>query len=144
MLSRKMGLPVYTLISGKGSFHLPKYMKTVKIPKGNIGPDRFISLIKHASYVVTDSFHGTAFSIVFHKPFCAISHINQDGIIICDLRIYNLLEKVNLCKQYVTSDKVSDAVENGINWAEVDELRNIEIAHSIDYLHTVVENCNCL
>jgi len=33
------------------------------------GPMEFVSLIKHAVYVITDSFHGTAFSILYNKPF---------------------------------------------------------------------------
>ena len=35
----------------------------------DIGPEHFISLIKNASCVFTDSFHGTAFSILFEKKF---------------------------------------------------------------------------
>lgn len=32
-------------------------------------PEEFLSLFRHASYVVTTSFHGTVFSVVFHKDF---------------------------------------------------------------------------
>lgn len=32
-------------------------------------PDEFIWLVEHASYVCTDSFHGTVFSIIFEKKF---------------------------------------------------------------------------
>jgi len=32
------------------------------------GPREFVGLIKNSEYVVTDSFHGTAFSILFNKP----------------------------------------------------------------------------
>ena len=33
----------------------------------NLAPEEFVSLINGADYVVTDSFHGTAFSLNFHK-----------------------------------------------------------------------------
>lgn len=36
------------------------------------GPAEFISLIKHAKAVITDSFHGTVFSILYQKPFCNV------------------------------------------------------------------------
>lgn len=36
------------------------------------GPLAFLSLIKNAKYVVTGSFHGTAFSIIFKKNFYSI------------------------------------------------------------------------
>ena len=32
-------------------------------------PEEFLSLIRNARYVLTNSFHGTAFSILFHKQF---------------------------------------------------------------------------
>ena len=35
----------------------------------NAGPRQFVSLIANASYVVTNSFHGTAFSVIFGKSF---------------------------------------------------------------------------
>lgn len=37
--------------------------------KGTVGPQEFISLIKYANVVCTDSFHGSVFSIIFHKQF---------------------------------------------------------------------------
>ncbi|MFN9645258.1 MAG: polysaccharide pyruvyl transferase family protein [Cyanobacteriota bacterium] len=36
------------------------------------GPREFLSLIHHALYVLTDSFHGTAFSLTFNIPFLYI------------------------------------------------------------------------
>ena len=40
--------------------------------KCNIKVEDFLSLIANASYVVTDSFHATAFSINFNTPFMII------------------------------------------------------------------------
>ncbi len=37
-----------------------------------IGPCEFVWLIKHAKYVVTSSFHGTIFSIIYRRPFYTI------------------------------------------------------------------------
>ncbi len=35
----------------------------------NVGPCEFVQYVKHASCVVTDSYHGTTFSIVYERPF---------------------------------------------------------------------------
>jgi hypothetical protein len=35
----------------------------------DIGPEQWLYLLHHARYVVTNSFHGTAFSINYHKDF---------------------------------------------------------------------------
>lgn len=33
------------------------------------GPSEFLSLFYNAEYIITNSFHGTAFSVNFNKPF---------------------------------------------------------------------------
>lgn len=45
-----------------------------------IGPSDFIGLFCHASFVVTDSFHGTAFSLIFNKNFWTLSRKNESRI----------------------------------------------------------------
>ena len=45
--------------------------------RGDIGPREFLWLINHAEYVITSSFHGTAFSIIYNKQFKAL--INQSS-----------------------------------------------------------------
>lgn len=45
----------------------------------DVKPSDFINLIRNATYVCTDSFHGTAFSIIFHKRvFTVYRHDNND------------------------------------------------------------------
>lgn len=34
-----------------------------------IAPDEFLYLVDHAACICTDSFHGTIFSVLFHRPF---------------------------------------------------------------------------
>ena len=38
----------------------------------DVGPSEFLSYIKNAAYVITDSFHGTVFSVLFNKQFCRL------------------------------------------------------------------------
>ncbi|MBR5336715.1 MAG: polysaccharide pyruvyl transferase family protein [Lachnospiraceae bacterium] len=40
----------------------------------DIGPGEFLSLFKGASFVVTNSFHGCTFSIIYKKQFIAVPH----------------------------------------------------------------------
>ena len=37
--------------------------------KSKTGPSEWLSLIHHASYVCTDSFHACAFSLIYNVPF---------------------------------------------------------------------------
>lgn len=48
------------------------------------GPADFIKLIKNASYVITDSFHGTLFSVLYGVPFSAIVKSNHKDSRIAD------------------------------------------------------------
>ena len=45
-----------------------------------MGPIDFITYIKNAEFIISNSFHGTAFSIIFEKQFVVINrkeNINQ-------------------------------------------------------------------
>lgn len=54
-------------------------------------PEDFVSYIKHASCIVTTSFHGTAFSVIFNRPFYCLKL--SDG---CDARSSSLLNVLKL------------------------------------------------
>lgn len=44
------------------------------------GPGEFIGLFHHASFIVTTSFHGTCFSVIFRKPFLSLVRENEQRI----------------------------------------------------------------
>lgn len=41
------------------------------------GPSEFLWLLNNSELICTDSFHGTAFSIIFHKPFVVFDRIDE-------------------------------------------------------------------
>ena len=53
------------------------YVKDDKKRNWAVGPREFIYLIDHAEKLLTDSFHGTAFSVILHTPF---ELFDRDGI----------------------------------------------------------------
>lgn len=60
-LEKRFGCPVYTMtVPRVGSTHGRK---------GTAGPEEFLSLLKGAQFLVTNSFHGIALSIIFGKQF---------------------------------------------------------------------------
>lgn len=71
-----------------------------------INPKEFIGLIKNADYIVTDSFHGTAFSIIFEKKFVSISRFKKNDVNSLSNRIMSVLELFNLKDRYVDTDEV--------------------------------------
>lgn len=57
----------------------------------NIGPREFVSLVKNAEFVFTDSFHGAVFSLIHQVPF-AVFERNKSGHVSMNSRLYDLLE----------------------------------------------------
>ena len=57
------------------------------------GPREFLSLIKHAEFICTDSFHATLFSLIFHKNFWVFM---KQGNVNSNSRIEHILKMVGM------------------------------------------------
>ena len=67
------------------------------------GVEEFLSLIKHAEYIVTNSFHGMIFSVQYRKPFVIFSREQ------CNNKIDEILDLFGLKDHMlVTGDEVFD------------------------------------
>lgn len=82
------------------------------------GPLEFLNLIKNAKFVCTSSFHGTAFSILLHKPFAVINGEN-------DKRISTLL---NITDLHICSKNSDDILTKN----DIDELLNVNFSIADD------------
>jgi hypothetical protein len=94
-----------------------------------IGPSEFITLLDQASLVLTDSFHGTVFSIIFEKPFLTYKRIGRNDMY---SRIETLFSLLHL--QGRKDMSLSDPNLLKIDYTEVIELLQIERTKAIDYL----------
>lgn len=76
-----------------------------------------------AEYVVTDSFHGVAFAIIFNKPFIAIGNHSR-GL----ARFTSILGKFGLEERLVFSlqDLTVDKINQPINFSAVNKLKMTE------------------
>lgn len=95
------------------SMTVPK-IGSLRGKKGDVGPEAFIALLKHAKFIVTNSFHGVALSVLFHKLFYV-----YDNADVMD-RIDGLMESLSINGRKVRL--VSDIdLDKGIEYASVDE-----------------------
>lgn len=62
-------------------------------------PEEFLGYIKNADCVITTSFHGTAFSILFQRPFYVVSQKTA-----ADNRMISLLSKLGLHDRMISMD----------------------------------------
>ena len=105
-IANSLGLPIIVL----GENHLIGNFHEKKIPP--IGPYEFLYLFEHATFVITNSFHGTAFSLNFNIPFCSVVKDKTSS----DSRMYSLLQKVkaeHCALIYDQEFEFSDMILNG-------------------------------
>lgn len=84
-----------------------------------------------ADFVITDSFHGTVFSIIFQKPFVAIGN-SERGL----SRFKSLLSKLGLASQlYIPSnDFDQNLLSKKIDYSKVNFLLDKWRSESIDFI----------
>jgi exopolysaccharide biosynthesis predicted pyruvyltransferase EpsI len=90
------------------------------------GPQKWIGLIKNAELVITDSFHGSAFSIMYNKRFFVCL---SEG----STRIRNLLNTFNLNSALLLPG-VGLSIDYKVDWSEVNSVLSIERQRSKDIL----------
>ena len=73
-----------------------------------------VKLIRDSKYVVSTSFHGIAFSIIFNRPFYAVFSAHAPG------RIKNLLQIYELDNKGIR--KSDGRLDNTYNFTRVKEL----------------------
>lgn len=64
-------------------------------------PDEFLYIMSHAFYVITNSFHGSVFSILYRKPFSLFPRVDGEGTTMSS-RLCSILEMLDLeeCLEY--------------------------------------------
>ena len=89
--------------------------------KGNIkiapAVEDWLSYIKYADGVITDSFHASVFSILFKRKFVIISGTRKE----MSTRISNLLNSVSLNSKEVNSfcvEEVLNVLNQSVDWDE--------------------------
>ncbi len=102
----------------------------VKTP---IGPAEFLRLVKNASFVCTDSFHGIAFSIIYQKDFIAFERFRKNEKNNQNSRIYNILNKLGL-QNRLYNKNYSLNITQGIDYSSVNEKLQSLIEESRAYL----------
>lgn len=129
ILSKKLKLPIvvtnftnqYDVINGF-------------IKKYNCGPKDFLSLIENAKFVLTSSFHGTVFSIIFQKPFFSIRGMKDE-------RISTLLKNFGFENRAVDINNVADKVKTAyeIDFSNSQKIQNELKEQGINFLKKSLE-----
>ncbi len=123
-ISKKLGMPVV----------ITKYMN-MKIHFSNFekhyycGPIEFLNLLYNSKLVLSSSFHGNVFSVIFNKPFFALNGKN-------DFRINTMLEKFRLIDRSITLEEMDSKIKKvyDVDFSNAQKIFDIEREKSRKYL----------
>lgn len=95
------------------------------------GPAEFIYLFNHANFIITNSFHGSAFSINFNKSFYVIIPKNKDN----NSRQKSILELFGLNDRIIYEGQdINDINIDKINFDEINKELDTQRKLSLNFL----------
>jgi len=105
--AEQLGMPIVTTPFVGGNFISFRY-GDIRIY--DAGPGEFLDLIQNADYVITNSFHGTALSIIFRKKFIVLKRSVEDNRSSTVSRVQSLLKICGLENRFVNDIGTFDPV----------------------------------
>lgn len=94
------------------------------------GPKKFLSLVRHAEFVISNSFHAVAFSIIFRKKFVVFNRAYK-----INTRMRDLLGSIDLPELLMLDQKQVVAFDpESIDYSKAEDKLAALVKHSKDYL----------
>lgn len=131
-LQKQTGLPVVNIKPSKRQalLHLGTNMMWA-------GPRELLSCYRGASYVITNSFHGTAFSINYEVPMyiaplpvCMVGEVNS--------RLVEILEWYGLSDRWIPTEEAAHAVTAGALPADLPQMKKQRTEESLAILKAML------
>ena len=131
--SKQLGLPLVFLPVSYVDFSQDKSLQW------EAGPKEFLGLIDNAEVILTDSFHGSIFSINFNKNF--YSFVKHTGLRAMDnMRIFDILERMDLIDRFISEYNDGIIDYQPIDYSHTNELLTVERKVSKEYLMTILNS----
>ena len=104
-------------------------------------PWSFVSAVRGAERVLTNTFHGLTFSILLHKDF-AVPAVMRDGNLrpsgSSTSKVWDLLRAYNLTDRLM-DPRTGAWPHRPVHWRRLDHALRKDIRHSLRWLHSAVE-----
>ncbi len=127
-LSKKTGLEVRYI-----SYQIHEIYKNGKM-YCNSKVEDFLSLIDNAQYIITDSFHATAFSLNFNKEFVIVYPGKYST------RLQSILEILGLTNRVAKDEIDMSVTETKIDYKTVNSIMDDERNRSIEWLRRALKS----
>lgn len=100
--------------------------------KSTAGPEEFLNYLYHAEYVVTNSFHGTVFSVIFNKQFVSVPFKQRST------RVVDLLNSLGIGKRIVYTENEMIDIDAEIDYEAVKKRLEEKRTESKAYIDQVL------
>lgn len=102
------------------------------------GPKEFVSMIYHCKAFISNSFHGTAFSIIFNKPVFVFNRHRHK----VNSRMESLMTLFDLkCCILNKSEEWGNAYNYQFDYNHINSIKQRELIKSKTYLHNLLNKC---
>lgn len=120
--------------------HLDQYVKSDKdfgdICPYEANPFQFLNILRGASYVITDSFHGCAFSIILQKSFVVFNRYALGASSSKNSRIESVCSNLSLSDRIADeTTELCDLFNKKIDWEQVVDKQMAYKSKMWSYLH---------
>ena len=93
----------------------------------------WLGYLSEAEYVLTSSFHGVVFSLLFHKPFVVC--LRKESMFAGNDRVTTLLDALDLSDRIMSVDRRTEEImPQPIDWGKVDSVLNQKRGDSFNFL----------
>lgn len=103
-------------------------------------PFEVLAYFRNAEEVITDTFHGSIFSVITHRPFTTLIRKSVDNSYGNEEKLSDLLERLDLADRMTTTVEDAENInEETIDYAKVDELLKAHREVTKEYLRKNLE-----
>lgn len=132
--ARRLGMPLKV-------FYTRSEYRAYGDERLSAGPGEFLTYIRKAARVLTDSFHASIFSILFHKDFVTFKRFEDGGERDQNARLADLFARLGLSSRFVGQDRLAEAAGLAVpDYTAVDGRLSRLREESLDYLSGALAN----
>lgn len=104
----------------------------------SLNPFECLNLYRHADYVITDTFHGTIFSIINRKKFVTLIRESKGSSYGNQEKLQDLLDRMGLQARSFSNgkDNLYERLSADIDYDKVFDVIDTERKHTMEYLST--------
>lgn len=108
IIKQRLSLPIYMITTYR--IKMPNVDKNIV----SATPEKFLSLVNNATYVITNSYHGCIFSVNFRKIFFALeNHKNPK-------RTYDFLSSIDLEGRIISNEEMAKKISIDFSYSKVE------------------------